>query len=155
MATLLSEFKEIKPKNGYRNDFGGRVYNAVVWPEKLVEHPTAEIFFGQSYFEVLSSAWEINDEFVPVYANGFIKSSLDLGLDTGNLALAQESVVHDFKRVIAKLMTKYVLDVNSWIVSKEKGLPTFDRFLLDQNGNGMVQAKFWVKIRSQNKDFQT
>lgn len=155
MATLVAEFKTMNPQNGYRNDWGERIYNAITAPSKLMEHPTGEVFFGESKLIIdTNSGWDVHDELVPVYFNGFVKSSLDTGLDTGRLALAMESAIHDLKRLVAKLLTKYIDNQkNAWMVSRKAGDIVVARYLLDLTGNAMIQLRFWIRIRSENQDF--
>ena len=160
LQQLIAEFQTISTQNGYRTD-PVQVIGSCRHPDDIKSFPEFGIELGDEEVITKDDNWDMFDSVVQVTIQGAVKCDVDTGDDLTNLQLTSESVVHDFKRKIAELMKKFILQNASgtamaWNITPSKTMQ-FTRMVGfgTKRNIGVVFTQFSVRIRNQDATFTT
>jgi hypothetical protein len=159
---LLAELRTISKENGYRNDIKG-ISRTFIPIEQVTDFPHVMCLFNNGYVESINDPRITFDEHVEVFLSGYVSGEA-VSVDADSpLWVAGESLVHDFKKLAAKLISKYLNSrLHKWNIEGKPGsqkgymnifqiqrqLPVYQ-----QKSKGAVEMSFMIHIRGENGTF--
>ena len=148
LADLIVEAKTISVANGYRND-PVAVENIFKEISQVMDFPHVMVFFNDGLVDAFNDAKTSFTEHVEVHVSGYIKGESDELTNMG------ESLLHDFKKMLAGFVSKYINTVNKGyhIQGRESMLHTWRMIPYISKTNGVVGISFTIKTRTVDSSF--
>lgn len=155
LTDIVTEFELISTASGFRTD-PANIFKAIRSPNKIVEWPEIGIEFGDEVLKPEDDGWTVFTTELPVYVVGTIKANTEEDDEGTNLRLEMEKLLHDMRRTVVSLLTKYITSAtNRWNVTPNQEI-VFERILgFDENkiNFGQVATKFRIQVRWQDDTF--
>ena len=154
LAEVIAEFAGISVANGYRTT-PKRVINRIRDFDEITEYPEIGVELGPERMVPIDDNWSVFDTTVEVFVIGAASGTSTTDYDQSSLTDATEALRHDIKRVIYKVMKKYInAPLSRWNVTpKQPIITTPVRGLGEQKNRSFIEASFTVRMRTQGAQF--
>lgn len=154
LAEIITEFQTISTANGFRTD-PNQVINAIRPLSRISQYPEIGIELGPEQMIPLDDNWTVFDTVVAVYVVGAQNANTSVDDDSSELATATEALRHDIKRIIYKIMKKYMnAALSKWNITPKQNITVYPVMMLGEKRNrAQVVAQFSIRIRTQGATF--
>ncbi len=146
---VIEEFKKIQKSNGFRNDVAS-VLPLIRSEDQITQYPEIGIELGPEKLQPLNDKWTVYDSNVTVFIVGTVESNTDTETDVPYAIDAMEALVHDMRKVVVTIFSKYINQLeNRWNVSpKTKEIIFYRQSNLGNKRNKhLVETSFNIKVR--------
>lgn len=154
LAELIVELETISVANGYRTT-PNQVINAIRDPDAVRDFPEIGIELGPEKLVPLDDNWSVMDTVVDVFIVGHASAATSIDDDSSELATATEALRHDIKRIVYKVMKKYInAALSKWNITPKQTISTEPTMGLGEKRNkAVVATSFSIRIRTQGSTF--
>jgi len=154
LAELIVELETISVANGYRTT-PNQVINAIRDPDAVRDFPEIGIELGAERLIPLDDNWSVMDTVVDVYIVGHASAATSIDDDSSELVAATEALRHDIKRIVYKVMHKYInAALSKWNITPKQTISTEPTTGLGEKRNkAIVATSFSVRVGRQGSSF--
>jgi hypothetical protein len=151
---IIAEFATISVANGFRTT-PVRVINAIRRVDDITDFPEIGVELGPEDVKFLDDNWTVADTTATIFVQGATQSNGPKDYTASELIDATEALRHDIKRIIYRIMKKYInASLSAWNVTPKQQIRTFPLVgLTERRNKAAVYAQFTIRVRHQGSTF--
>jgi len=156
---IVTEFEAITTEGGYRTD---PVIKKIIRDiDKITVFPEIGIVMGIEDVTT-DDQGKTFEQWVPIYVVGAVKADTDVDDNGTNLYEASEKLLHDIRRIVAGMWTKYINQTTAdtakrWNIGNRANSKSFRVFRIlgigENENKGIVGCEFTVHLRYLDASF--